>query len=291
MTTHRNLDTSGQTSLMQQLLDRGIRAARAGELKLARDLLLQVTSQDPGNVQAWLWLAEVADDPQQSLEYMHRILANTPEAALIQDPPDWLERETVEVVAGPEVRQEALLPAGGTAGEDTGIAPEGSGDITPMVSLTEEDAEEIERFLRKISYDCEARTIILADASGRLIAERGRLEDLNTQVLSAVAAGELAATNELARLVGETARFKLLLHEGDAQRVYLSDVAGKLILIVIFDSDTPIGLVRIVLKQAVDGLTPVANKMASPENSLPHGEELDKEFFDQFDSGLESLRE
>lgn len=128
-------------------------------------------------------------------------------------------------------------------------------EISPSFTLSIDQAEAIDACLERMAYESEASCIILADVTGQLISERGKTLGVNTQVLSALAAGELSATQEMARMVGEEARFNLLLHEGENRSVYLSPVGQKMLLIVVFDQRTPIGLVRIILKNAVDELS------------------------------------
>jgi predicted regulator of Ras-like GTPase activity (Roadblock/LC7/MglB family) len=137
------------------------------------------------------------------------------------------------------------------------------GNEMPGLALSIEQAEAIDDCLERIAYESEASCIILADVSGQLISERGRMDGMNTQVLSALAAGELSATKEMARLVGERARFSLLLHEGHERSVYLSHVGEHLLLIIVFDSATPIGLVRIILKKAVRELAPIMERQGA----------------------------
>jgi predicted regulator of Ras-like GTPase activity (Roadblock/LC7/MglB family) len=166
------------------------------------------------------------------------------------------------------------------------------GELAPSFSLSVEQAEAIDGCLEKMAYESEARCIILADVTGQLIAERGQVSTMNTQVLSALAAGELAATHELARLVGERARFKLLLHEGENQSVYLSDVGEQLILVIVFDNDTPIGLVRMVLKQAVEELAPILVRASSGHGGgAGVGGTLDSDFAQLLENELDSSLE
>lgn len=63
---------------MNRILDAGLRAARAGEREKARDLFMQAVREQPENVEAWLWLAEVLDDPLQQLDCYQRVLALEP---------------------------------------------------------------------------------------------------------------------------------------------------------------------------------------------------------------------
>jgi predicted regulator of Ras-like GTPase activity (Roadblock/LC7/MglB family) len=167
-----------------------------------------------------------------------------------------------------------------------------SGELAPSLVLSVEQAEAIDDCLQRMATRSKARCIILADVTGQLIAELGRTSAMNTQVLSALAAGELVATHELARLVGEQARFKLLLNEGENQNVYLSDVGEQLILIIVSDNNTPIGLVRMVLKQAVEELAPILMQSVSASAETPVNEALGGDFAQLLENELEaSLRQ
>jgi predicted regulator of Ras-like GTPase activity (Roadblock/LC7/MglB family) len=93
--------------------------------------------------------------------------------------------------------------------------------------------------------------------SGQLISQRGNTENMNTTVLSALAASDFAATAEMAKLVGEEAKFKLLFHEGEKRNVYLSNVGDYFFLVVVFDVNVTLGLIRIYTKKAIQNLLQV----------------------------------
>ena len=99
-----------------------------------------------------------------------------------------------------------------------------------------------------------ASAILFADMSGQLISQRGNTENMNTTVLSALAASDFAATAEMAKLVGEEAKFKLLFHEGEKRNVYLSNVGDYFFLVVVFDVNVTLGLIRIYTKKAIQSL-------------------------------------
>ena len=67
-------------------------------------------------------------------------------------------------------------------------------------------------------------------------------------------AADFSANDQLAKLVGET-DFSTLFHQGEKESIYLADVARRLILVVLFDNRTTLGLVRLRMKQAVQELT------------------------------------
>jgi twitching motility two-component system response regulator PilG len=60
------------------LLREGIAAAKAGDKAQTRRLLREVTVLDPNNETAWLWLAGVAESPQEALDCLRRVLEINP---------------------------------------------------------------------------------------------------------------------------------------------------------------------------------------------------------------------
>jgi hypothetical protein len=60
------------------ILQLGIEAAREGNREEARNLFGLLTRQEPNNVQAWLWLAGVADGPEQRRAALERVVELDP---------------------------------------------------------------------------------------------------------------------------------------------------------------------------------------------------------------------
>jgi predicted regulator of Ras-like GTPase activity (Roadblock/LC7/MglB family) len=125
------------------------------------------------------------------------------------------------------------------------------------INLSTEQLEEIGRCLHELRREGHAHYALIADITGQLIESEGQSGAINSEILAALAAGEIAATREIARLMDEAPGFRLLLHEGKRQSIYLSDVDEELLLAAIFDNDTPIGLVRLVTRMTVDRLRAV----------------------------------
>ena len=61
--------------------------------------------------------------------------------------------------------------------------------------------------------------------------------------------GNVAATDGLAKLIGEK-EFSILFHEGERDNIHISLVAQRVILVVIFDDRSSLGLVRLRVKKA-----------------------------------------
>jgi hypothetical protein len=63
---------------LEELLRDGISAAKAGNNSIARSLLLQATEYDSDAEIGWLWLAYIAENEDQSIQYFRRTLELNP---------------------------------------------------------------------------------------------------------------------------------------------------------------------------------------------------------------------
>ena len=63
----------------------------------------------------------------------------------------------------------------------------------------------------------------------------------------------MAATDGLAKLVGESG-FGSQYHEGEKENINISVVGDRMILVVIFDERSSVGLVRLRVEQATESL-------------------------------------
>ncbi len=157
-----------------------------------------------------------------------------------------------------------------------------------LVSSPEELFVRIEDCLERLLDRSRAICVFLADSSGQLISESGKGVGLDTAALAAVAASNMAATAELARQMGEATPFSYLFHEGQRRSIYISSVRETLLLAIIFDEMTQIGLVRIFARLAVNELVDVAIELepwverASPLMDDEFGEALAKGLDDAF---------
>ncbi len=148
-------------------------------------------------------------------------------------------------------------------------------DGSRQVILTAQQFDEITKVLSELAAKTKASTILLADMSGQLITQRGHTDDINTAILSALAASDFAATSEMAKLVGEDAKFKLLFHEGEKRNVYLSNVGDNFFLVVVFDVSVTLGLVRIYTKKAIQNLLKIFRESEKGEDA---SKIIDKDF-------------
>ena len=115
--------------------------------------------------------------------------------------------------------------------------------------LFREELRLLEGALDRFIFESSARAAFLVERSGQLIASAGEASRFDVTSLASLAAGNVAATHSLAQLIGES-EFSGLYHEGRKDHLFLSVVARRAILVVVFDDRTSLGLVRLRVKRA-----------------------------------------
>jgi predicted regulator of Ras-like GTPase activity (Roadblock/LC7/MglB family) len=129
---------------------------------------------------------------------------------------------------------------------------------TPIL-MREQQYHQIKVVLAKLRLDSMSRVAFLVGKDGQEIAVHGDVGSLDTTSLASLAAGNVAATGGMAQLIGES-EFPTLSHEGERESIHIC-VIGRVLLIVVFDDRSSLGLVKLRVKQATNELTNIFEEM------------------------------
>ncbi len=156
--------------------------------------------------------------------------------------------------------------------------------------LYDEEFQKIRQALQRLLQDVSARLVFLVDRNGQQIAAAGDVGSLDVASLASLAAGNVAATDGLARLIGEK-EFSILFHEGEKDSLHISIVARRVILVVIFDDRVSLGLVRLRVRRATAELETVFGEMARRGESrkVAHAPALESAFSEITDEDIDRL--
>ena len=152
-------------------------------------------------------------------------------------------------------------------------------------SLSESDFRRISEHLTELLRESDARCVMVVDRTGQLLATVGEALSFDPTVFASLTAADFSANDELAKMIGEP-EFASLFHQGEKESMYLADVGRRVILVVLFDQRTTVGLVRLRVKQTVQDLSQLLTEMfgrpGSPRGGLLEGaeDEIDKLFDD-----------
>jgi predicted regulator of Ras-like GTPase activity (Roadblock/LC7/MglB family) len=122
--------------------------------------------------------------------------------------------------------------------------------------MYEEELEQINEVCQGLHRDANAVAVLVIDKNGQSIAAAGEVENLDVTSLSSLTAGNVAATGGIANLLQEK-EFSGQFHEGERTNVHISIVGGRVILVVLFDDRSSLGLVRLRVRKASTALASV----------------------------------
>ena len=161
---------------------------------------------------------------------------------------------------------------------------------TPDLVMYEEEYQQIKDTLQRLQVDSNSKIVFLVDKNGQQIAVHGDMRGVDATSLASLTAGNVAATDGLAKLIGEK-EFSILFHEGERDNIHISLVAQRVILVVIFDERSSLGLVRLRVKKASQELNEVfARIMAKVEKEKSAaGSAFESPFAEITDEDIDSL--
>jgi predicted regulator of Ras-like GTPase activity (Roadblock/LC7/MglB family) len=156
--------------------------------------------------------------------------------------------------------------------------------------MYEEEFQKIKDVISKLRIDANANVVFLVDKNGQQIAATGDIESLDTTSLASLTAGNVAATDGLAKLIGEK-EFSVLFHEGEKDNIHISIVGGRVILVLIFDERSSLGLVRLRVKRCSEELNRIFEQIIekSEKDHAKGGVTFDSPFAEITDEDIDAL--
>lgn len=159
---------------------------------------------------------------------------------------------------------------------------------TPNMVMYEEEFQEVNQVIERLLKEANAKVIFLVDKNGQLISGVGETERFDTTSLASLTAGNIAATGGLAKLIGEK-EFSILFHEGEKDNLHISIVGGRVILVVLFDSRSSLGLVRLRVKKSSDELSAIFEKLLKKAEDKEKRGTADFPFAEITDDDIDNL--
>ena len=142
---------------------------------------------------------------------------------------------------------------------------------TPQIVMFEEEQQQIQAICDRLHRDSNALAILVINKDGQEIARAGTTDNLDVTSLSSLFAGNVAATGGIAKLLSER-EFSGQFHEGEKTSIFMA-VAARAILVVMYDTRSSLGLVKLRVKKASVDLNAVfdalVKKMSSGNGGTP----------------------
>jgi predicted regulator of Ras-like GTPase activity (Roadblock/LC7/MglB family) len=151
--------------------------------------------------------------------------------------------------------------------------------------MYEEEFNQIQAIVDNLVQAANSKVVFIIDKNGQLIAAAGDTEQIDTTSLASLTAGNIAATGGIAKLLREN-EFATQFHEGEKANIHIQLVGNRVILVVIFDNKTSLGLVRLRVKKACESLNLIfealLKKVEEPGHKTPFAEITDDDIDNLF---------
>jgi predicted regulator of Ras-like GTPase activity (Roadblock/LC7/MglB family) len=131
--------------------------------------------------------------------------------------------------------------------------------LTNLV-VSETELEHIARILGRLNTDTSATHTILLDKSGQVVAAQGEPSERDLLALGALLAGAFSSSRQVAEILGEH-DFRSILQQGVDESILTSLIGDHWLLVVIFEKQTHVGLVKILARKACEELERVLERV------------------------------
>ncbi len=118
--------------------------------------------------------------------------------------------------------------------------------------VSQEQLERIDEILSKNLIDIGTDCVIIIDMAGNIItAKDNGTSKYDVYSFAALAAGNFATVDAMAKLVGEQ-EFSLLFHKGTDCNIHFSKIDDELLLITMFGKNISLGFLRLNVVKTID---------------------------------------
>ncbi|PLX48689.1 MAG: gliding motility protein [Desulfobulbaceae bacterium] len=121
-----------------------------------------------------------------------------------------------------------------------------------MYGVTQEQLDQIDALIVSDLIGIGVHSVIVVDVAGNVIAEHDNGNaNVDVHAFAALAAGNFAAVDAMAQLVGER-EFSLHFHKGEDESIHFSKINDDILLITIFGNDVSLGFLRLKTTEVID---------------------------------------
>jgi predicted regulator of Ras-like GTPase activity (Roadblock/LC7/MglB family) len=138
-------------------------------------------------------------------------------------------------------------------------------DLTNLI-VGPEESTMIQKCLERLMDETGATYSMLLDRAGQVLSWQGDGHQAEMMHLGALLAGTYASSQEMARLLKEE-NFRVLVQEGMREKIFTETVEGRWLLVVVFDHQAHLGLVKVLAKRATESLATILHLVLERNDS------------------------
>ena len=156
-------------------------------------------------------------------------------------------------------------------------------------AIFEEDFWAINNVLEDLRTSSKAGNVMLIDRTGQLVSHCGPDVEFDLTSFASLCAADFEANYQLALLIGEK-DFSTLYHQGAKDSMFLGKIAKSVVLVVLFNRSTTLGLVRLRVKRAVEELNKIIEGLYDKlEFRHEEYDQFDETFTQEVEAEIDSL--
>ena len=139
--------------------------------------------------------------------------------------------------------------------------------IGSLPQLIEEDIRQLNALLDDFLIKSEADAVLLTAEGGFLVSTHGKIGDLDTTSIGALASNSFEANKAIAGMIGEN-EFSCIYQAGAENSLYVQSIDGFNLMVVIFPVTTAVGAIKYYAQAARNE---VAEVFAQARDRCPEG--------------------
>ncbi len=159
-------------------------------------------------------------------------------------------------------------------------------------SLSISQQQAIQQVIADLVQRLPAHFALLVDVSGQVIAFHSASKQVASTVdqvaLGALVAGDLAASQEIARLAGEYQECQMVLREGQKAHLIISEAGSRLAFLVRVSKEVPLGWARMLIREASQRFA-LSSQAADNDESIRLDKATAENFVDSLGQALDSI--
>jgi hypothetical protein len=156
------------------------------------------------------------------------------------------------------------------------------------LAVTASQQKAIDEILKGTLENIPAKFIILVDSSGQLVNIVGETGSIETAALGSLIAADIAASQEITRLIGQEQNFPMILREGERFHLIIEEASSRMSFITLFSRDVPIGWARNLIQTCAEKINQAVAVVEDTQTQQKNGPVNDA-FKDLFNTALDDI--
>ncbi len=157
--------------------------------------------------------------------------------------------------------------------------------------------EAFHNLLNELLQQLPAKFMMLVDVAGQVLVAKGEHSNVNLVMLGSLVAGDLAASQEIARLTNEYQDYQIVLREGEESHTFIAESGNYLALFVQVGHEVPLGWARMLITKASQQLEEIMQENEPSQEEVAGFElemattleEADDDLSDLFGDALDDM--